>query len=91
VEKWKEGMCLEMSMRASFYSKAAGSRIATQISDIKNCLKVEKLWENKQPCRKEVHYGCPWVVMPLEEREEQKSTEAVDTTVGPWWAEIDPQ
>jgi len=36
------GMCVEMRMRAPFYSKDAGSRTATRINDIKNNLEVEK-------------------------------------------------
>jgi len=40
-------MCVEMRVRAPSYSKAAGSRIATRINVIKNCLEVEKPEENK--------------------------------------------
>jgi len=45
-------MCVEMRMRAPFYSKAVGSRTAVQIKGIKIGLEVEKSWENKQPRRK---------------------------------------
>jgi len=35
--KWNEGMVyVEMRVRAPFYGKAPGSRIATHINDIKN-------------------------------------------------------
>jgi len=40
-------MCVEMRMRAPFYSKTAGSRIAMHINDIKTLLEVEKPQESK--------------------------------------------
>jgi len=46
-----------MKMRAPFYSKAAGSQIATHINDIKHYLEVEKPRENKQAHRKWRHHG----------------------------------
>ena len=48
---------VEMRMRAPFYNKAAGIRIAMHTNDIKNCLEIEKPRENKQPRKKQRHHG----------------------------------
>jgi len=47
-----DGVCVKIRVRARFYSKAAGSRTATRMNGLKNCLDVEKSQENEQPRRK---------------------------------------